>query len=322
MEEFYRYDFGSMVINEPRLVKYQSNLTIEDVSFSHWYIFSRVLQNPSIAKGLIELIWQTEVQEIKEVGVEKNILNGVDVKDIRLDFLLVDDKQRHFVIEMQNYNKDLLKRCDYYSSSMTVASLDKGEDYRKLNGSYLALICTLQPFKENHPIYHFEMKCQYDDVDEKYNTEVKIINTKGYEFEENRQLVNLMRYIEFNEIAKDDVLVKEIDAEVRRVKKDKRWRNEFMRLEMHERDVLETGIEIGREEGLKEGEIKGRKEGEIKGRLEACKNIIELKFHSSDHQWLNHLSIEQLDEVIRLSFNIDDLEKIKQISKNYIYTVK
>lgn len=115
------------------------------------------------------------------------------------------------MIEMQNYNKDLLKRCDYYSSSMTVASLDKGEDYRKLNGSYLALICTLQPFKGNHSIYHFEMKCQYDDVDEKYNTEVKIINTKGYEFEENRQLANLMRYIEFNEIVKDDVLVKEID---------------------------------------------------------------------------------------------------------------
>ena len=80
------------------------------------------------------------------------------------------------MIEMQNYNKDLLKRCDYYSSSMTVASLDKGE----------------------------------------------II-------------------------------------------------------------------------------------GEIKGRLEACKNIIELKF-----QWLNHLSIEQLDEVIRLSFNIMILKKLNK----------
>lgn len=90
-----------------------------------------------------------------------------------------------------------------------------------------------------------------------------------------------------------------------------------MRLEMHERDVLETGIEIGREEGLKAGRKEGEIIGEIKGRLEACKNIIELKF-----QWLNHLSIEQLDEVIRLSFNIDDLEEIKQISKNYACIVK
>lgn len=90
-----------------------------------------------------------------------------------------------------------------------------------------------------------------------------------------------------------------------------------MRLEMHERDVLETGIEIGREEGLKAGRKEGEIIGEIKGRLETCKNIIELKF-----QWLNHLSIEQLDEVIRLSFNIDDLEEIKQISKNYTCITK
>lgn len=54
-----------MVISEPRLVKYQSILTIEDVSFNHWYIFSRVFQNSSIAKGLIGVIWQTKVQEIK-----------------------------------------------------------------------------------------------------------------------------------------------------------------------------------------------------------------------------------------------------------------
>ena len=86
-----------------------------------------------------------------------------------------------------------------------------------------------------------------------------------------------------------------------------RWRNEFMRLEMHERDVLETGIEMGREEGLKAGRKEGEIIGEIKGRLEACKNIIELKF-----QWLNHLSIEQLDEVIRLSLNIMILKKLNK----------
>lgn len=108
------------------------------------------------------------------------------------------------------------------------------------------------------------------------------------------------------------MLVKEIDEKVKRVKKDMRWRNEFMRLEMHERDVLETGIEIGREEGLKAGRKEGEIIGEIKGRLEVCKNIIELKFHSSDHQWLNHLSIEQLDEVIRLSFNIMILKKLNK----------
>ena len=64
---------------------------------------------------------------------------------------------------------------------------------------------------------------------------------------------------------------------------------------------------MGREEGLKAGRKEGEIIGEIKGRLEACKNIIELKF-----QWLNHLSIEQLDEVIRLSFNIMILKKLNK----------
>ena len=207
----------------------------QDLTIADNFIFGKVLENdPVTCKQLLETILDFKIDEISYPEREKSFETRHDSKGIRLDvFVKTPDGRKMFDIEIQTSNNDnLAKRMRYYQGLIDNDSLEKGNHYWQLGTSYIIFVCTFDYFKRDYHLYSFRERCDQDPDLLMGDETVKIfLNAKGKEKDVNDDLLAFLNYI--NGKKSENPLVEALDKNVQIVKRNKEWRNDYMRYEEH-----------------------------------------------------------------------------------------
>lgn len=140
--------------NRKEETKYE-NLTLADD-----FIFFKVMQNPTLCKGVLEIVLGIEIERIEYLEAQKTINVALDSKSVRLDVYAKDPSKTIYNLEMQTTsNLNLPVRSRYYQSISDVDQIDKGEDYKNLKKNIVVFICTFDPFSYGSALYSFQNIC-------------------------------------------------------------------------------------------------------------------------------------------------------------------
>ena len=160
-----------------------------------------------------------------------------------------DNKETVYDIEMQATDtKELPKRSRYYQSMMDLQQLDKGESYKRLKKSYIIFICPFDTYHEGRHIYTFENICREDYKISLGDETTKIFLNADSELDDvNRELRAFLDYVAGRKT--NDAFVEELEEALKKAKKSREWRHEYMTLLMRDQENIEKGIEEGIEQG-------------------------------------------------------------------------
>ena len=122
--------------------------------------------------------------------------------------------------------------------------LEKGENYKNLKRSFVIFVCTFDWFGEGRHIYTFENRCIQNPALGFGDETVKIIlNTKGTMDDVTPEMKKLLDFIDGR--GPEDDFTRELDEAVQSVRKNEKWRLDYMTLQMHYQEKYEQGIEQG-----------------------------------------------------------------------------
>lgn len=231
----------------------------EDLTIQNNFLFQQVMKNQCICKRLIEELLNIKIAELSYPFAEHTIETGVDSRGIRLDVIVADENHTHYNLEMQVENRKssdtgeplLPKRTRYYQSFLAVDLLSKGQDFDKLNSTYIIFICAFDLFGEGRYTYTFKSKClENPDLELANGATVMIINSLGTKGNISPRAKSFLGYV--NDAIARGAFTQEIDDEVKRVKRSSELRRQYMLLEMRLHDERMVGRAEGREEGRTE----------------------------------------------------------------------
>ncbi|MDO4921619.1 MAG: Rpn family recombination-promoting nuclease/putative transposase [Phascolarctobacterium sp.] len=251
----------------------------EDLTIQNNFLFQQVMKNQRICKRLIEELLNIKIAKLSYPLAEQTIETGVDSRGIRLDIIVADENHTHYNLEMQVENRKsqdtgeplLPKRTRYYQSSLDMDLLSKGQNFDKLNATYIIFICAFDLFGEGRYTYTFKSKCQESPGLELANgATVMIINSLGTKGNISPRAKSFLEYV--NDRIVRDAFTQEIADEVTRVKRNSEVRRQYMLLEMRLHDERMAGRAEGRAEGREEGMLAGREEKAREIALEMLKD--------------------------------------------------
>ena len=244
----------------------------KELTLADSFIFYKVMQDKELCKRLLEIILDVEIERIEYPEGEKTIEVKGDAKGIRLDIYVKDEKTIVYNVEMQAaHTLNLPQRSRYYQSLIDVNLLGRGEDYRKLNRSFVIFICMEDIFHKGRHIYTFENRCREDTDLVLGDGTVKIFLNPYSEMNDvTPELGNFLRYLAEG-IAADEY-TRKVEKAVETAKRDPRLMVEYMSYYADQADH-KAALEESRAEGLAEGMEKGRKAGFICGIVQAVKGM-------------------------------------------------
>ena len=157
--------------------------------------------------------------------------------------------------------------------------LEKGDNYKNLKRSFVIFVCTFDLFSEGRHIYTFENRCiQNLELGLGDDTTKIILNTKGTMDDVTPEMKKLLNFIDGKE--PEDDFTRELDEAVQSVRKNEKWRLDYMTLQMNYQEKYEQGVEHEK--------------------VETARRLIEL----------GRFSIEEIADVTELS-----VEKVKEIAE-------
>ena len=287
----------------------------DDLFFTDDFLFSKIMRNPEIAKGVVQNLLGIKVRKIEFVTSQYSIDELYNGKGIRLDAYLEDEdksenplanfacqnwkqnlnpqKNRKCIkvlLEMQTViKKDEGLRMRYYQSMMDIDHLNRGESFKELKESYVVFICLDDPFGEEKPVYNFATKEVSGERILNDRIHKVIYNASSFEKAENP---NVRAFLEFlRSHTATDPLTKEIQTAVDSCKNHQKWRAEYMLW----KDQIREWKDEAREDGLLAGERNAK--------IEATKNLLKM----------NLLTVEQIAAAVQLS--AEEVIKIKDSLK-------
>ena len=237
--------------------------SFEELEFRDDFIFGVIMRNPKYCKPFLETILGIKISGIEYPKTQETIDITANAKSVRLDVYVEDEHNTVYNIEMQvSTNKNLPKRARYYQGMIDLNILEKGEDYKNLKRSYVIFICTFDLYGKGRHIYTFENRCLQDyEIAFGDETTKIILNTKGTMNDVSPEMKRLLDYIDGRE-ASDDFTTR-LEAAVKSVKHNEKWRVEYMTLEMRYRELLEQGLEQGLEQEKTQTALRMFKAGKL-----------------------------------------------------------
>ena len=222
----------------------------EDLTISNDYIFAKVMSDKEICKEVLSVLLNIKVGDVQYIEEQKSINLDYSKKSIRLDVYTQDNKNVYNVEMQTSDTKELAKSSRYYQSVIDLNSIEKGEYYKNLKNSYVIFICTFDLFGKNLPKYEFENYCKQNKNLKLNDGAYKIFfNTQAFEKEQNEKLKLFLKYV--NGEKEEDNFIKKLDEKVLKIKENKEFRGEYMKLFLLEQDIFEQG----KQEGVKQGMI-------------------------------------------------------------------
>ena len=264
---------------------------IEELTFTDDFMFGYVLHNPEICKELLEQLLQIKIDHVEYPKLQETINSYYDSKGVRLD-VYVKDSNRVFDIEIQNsVDITLPKRTRYYQSMLDIDNLLKGEEYSELKESFIIFICQFDLFGLNLPQYTFKNICLENKELVLGDETTKIFfNSFAYNTENNLEISAFLKYIN-TKIPTND-FTKKLNNLVEESKINNKFRNDYLAMNLHDRDIRRVALAEGKQIGLLEG-------AEQKA-IETAKNLIH-----------KNIPLETIAECTSLS-----LEKVKELANN------
>ncbi len=265
--------------------------TFEELQLKDDFMFSVIMRNPKFCKPFLERVLGIKISRMEYPKSQDTIDLSADAKSVRLD-IYVEDDSCVYNIEMQTTgNRNLPKRTRYYQGMIDLSILEKGESYKNLKRSFIIFVCTFDLFGEGRHIYSFENRCIQDLGLRLGDDATKIIlNTKGTMNDITPEMKNVLDFIDGKRAADD--YTKALEQEIESVRKNEKWRLDYMTLQMKYQEKYEQGMEQGIEKGIEQGIEKGIEQGIEKGieqGIEQGKRQMALRMLKK-----NQLSIEDI----------------------------
>lgn len=219
----------------------------EDLDISNDFLFGKVMQDAELCKELLQRILpDMDIDHVEYPELQKTIKEDFDAKGVRLDAYVNDGKGTVYDIEMQATTSNLLpRRTRYYQSMIDLQLVDKGRDYDTLNNSYIIFICLSDMFGKDLYMYTFENTCIEDSKVLLNDGAKKIfLNASGKNGTVSKELKAFLDYVAGK--PSEDLFVRKLESAVKKAKKNREWRHEYMTLLMRDRENQKIGEEIGR----------------------------------------------------------------------------
>lgn len=276
------------------------------------FIFGKVMQKEKNCIPLLERLTGNRIESVEAVVCQKAIRVTSDSKGVRYDIYVEDDKGIMYDAEMQKKKDDtsienLSNRARFYQGLMDLNVLESGEKYKDLKESYVIFICTFDPFGLGLSCYEFENICKYDkELTLNDGRIILFFNTKGKHKNVNKQVADLLHYIETKQAC--DEFTRHLDAEVEWARQNKEWMVEYMKTLLHDMDVRDEG----RQEGIAEGEFRKIIELTIK-KMNKQKSVVEI----ADELEENIDTIQKIyDTVLACGLEADVKTILKSVQEN------
>ena len=280
---------------ETRSIKKYEDLTISDD-----FMFGIIMRQSKYCKPFLETILGIKIDHIEYPKVQEVIDLDIKAKSIRLDVYVDDGKNTVYNIEMQNISKpDQPKRMRYYQDLIDLDLIEKGQDYNELKNNIVIFVCTFDPFRLGRHYYSFENIC-IEDHELKLNDGTKkiLLNTKGIIDDISPDLKALLDFIDGNK--PEDAFTKELSVAVEDARLSKKWRVQYMNLQLAYLDKLNEGKQLGKEIGI---EI-GTEIGEQNAKIDNAKRM--LNSHKLSIEEISYYTGLSIEEVQNLQQEIDN----------------
>ena len=222
----------------------------EDLTISDDFMFGIIMRQSKYCKPFLETVLGIKIDHIEYPKVQEVIDLDIKAKSIRLDVYVDDGENTVYNIEMQNVSKpDQPKRMRYYQDLIDLDLIEKGQDYSELKNNIVIFVCTFDPFKLGRHYYSFENIC-IEDHELKLNDGTKkiILNTKGIIDDVSPDLKTLLDFIDGNK--PENAFTKKLFVAVEDARLSKKWRVQYMNLQLAYLDKLKEGKELGKEIGI------------------------------------------------------------------------
>ena len=269
----------------------------EDYEFnlSDFALFMSVMKVKEAYENVLSIILDEADLQLKEVKAEQVVLNKSGKRAIRLDAWALDVRERQFDMEMQNDTRgdDVRKRSRFYQGLIDTPILKSGKKirYKHLPSTAIIFITQDDIFGKDLAMYTFSERCE--EVPElSLNDGTSKIFLNMTSKNGRPELVSLLQYMKHTTLNNESVMVQDkrivdLDRIVEEVKQSEEW-------EAVKMNILEIGIERGKELGLEQGIQQGN--------TDTLKGIIE-----------NMLRHDMSDENIRLYTGCEQnfIDKIK-----------
>lgn len=117
---------------------------------------SKVFEDIKCAEFLLQILLNRDDLKVKKSTSQYSVKN-LQGRSVRLDILAVDDKNRVYNIEIQRNDKGAgVKRARYNSSTIDANVTEPGDQYEKLNETYVIFITENDVLGRKLPIYHVD----------------------------------------------------------------------------------------------------------------------------------------------------------------------
>ena len=208
---------------------------IEQLTITDDFMFGAVMSAPEYCKPLLEMILGVKIREIRYPELQKTISERYASKGVRLDAYVEDDAGTVYDVEIQTADKkNLPKRMRYYQGLIDLHILEKGEDYAALRKSFVIFICAYDPFGKGRYVYEFDSRCRQDFSVALGDEATKVVlNAKGRVGEASADLKALLRYMDG--AAPESGYTRALDKAVTAIRRDEKWRREYMVLAERDR---------------------------------------------------------------------------------------
>ena len=117
---------------------------------------NKVFEDKACAEFLLQIILQRTDLRVQRVHGQHDIKN-LQGRSVRLDILAVDEENHVYNIEVQRNDKGAgVKRARYNSSLIDANVTEPGDEYEKLNETYVIFITENDVLGGGYPIYHID----------------------------------------------------------------------------------------------------------------------------------------------------------------------
>ena len=226
------------------------NKDYKELDLTSNFIFAKVMTNPELCGELLEMILGMEIERIEYLEKEKVIDEKHDAKGIRLDVYVKDGKGMVYNVEMQTTDPgNFPKRSRYYQGLIDLNLIAKGEDYEKLNKSFVIFICMSDIFGKGRHIYTFENRCIQDtDITLEDGTTKIFLNPYSEMDDISQELANFLKFLTDGKPV-DEFTERLVEA-VETAKNNKMWELEYKAFYANRQDAYREGHAEGLESGL------------------------------------------------------------------------